>query len=135
MGMESTLTKRVINMKGNGKTICLMGKAKLNIQMKQGMLGNFSTTKNMEEELYFKPVTFIEGILKTIFSMESSNLLEKMEKLTRVSGKKIKSMAMEYTYGLMVVDTKVSIVTIRKMEKEPWCTVMEMSTMGSGWMD
>lgn len=119
MGMESTLTKRVINMKGNGKTICLMGKAKLNIQMKQGMLGNFSTTKNMEEELYFKPVTFIEGILKTIFSMESSNLLEKMEKLTRVSGKKIKSMAMEYTYGLMVVDTKVSIVTIRKMEKEP----------------
>ena len=74
MVMEYLQTKKVINIKGNGKIICLMAQDKQHIQMILDMQDNFLIIKNMVEVFFFRDKISIEECLKMIYLMENQNI-------------------------------------------------------------
>jgi hypothetical protein len=72
----------------------------------------------MEKELFTNKVMSIEETLKMITLMENFVIKDKMDKLMKVIGNKVKNKAMVFIIGLMVVLIKEIMLMVKDMEKE-----------------
>lgn len=135
MAMGFMLVRKDLDIKDNGKIMCPMVLGRLVIQMVPDMLVNFWIIKSMEREHFIKKEMCIEGILRMIILMESSDTKVRMDKFMREIGKIVRNMDMEFINGLMEVAMKDNMLKERNMVEVLWLIPMDKYMMVSGMKD